>query len=95
MSLPAEPMSRFDPELPDAGAVMASLCCVATQYASRPSVELARTALNLAHKLTTAPYAETEQMAEVAQQLVRQWDQLLCRHMNAFGVTLSGCRSVN
>jgi hypothetical protein len=90
-----EVMSQFDPDLPDVGAVMTSLCCVATQYASRPSVELARTALGLAHKLTASPYAVSEQMVEVAQQLVRQWDQVLYRQMNAFSTAPSGRRSVN
>jgi hypothetical protein len=34
-------------------------------------------------------------MVEVAQQLVRQWDQVLYRQMNAFSTAPSGRRSVN
>jgi hypothetical protein len=40
----------YDPELPDASSVMASLLCVATVYAGRPSLELAKLALSLAEK---------------------------------------------
>jgi hypothetical protein len=74
---------------------MASLCCVATQYASRPSVELARRALHLAQKLAASPYVESEPIAEMAQRLVKQWNQLLSRQMNAFYATMPGSQSVN
>lgn len=72
---PAE--AQFDPDLPNASAVMASLCCVATQYASQPSLELARLAASLAHKLTAPQYAESKLVVEVAKRLVRQWDEVL------------------
>jgi len=52
------PEAQYDPDLPDAKAVMASLCCVASQYASNPSLELAQLAASLAHKLTAPQYAE-------------------------------------
>lgn len=69
--------AQFDPDLPNASAVMASLCCVATQYASHPSMELAKLAASLAHKLTAPQYAESKLVVEVAKRLVRQWDDVL------------------
>lgn len=69
--------AQFDPDLPNASAVMASLCCVATQYASQPSLELAKLAASLAHKLTAPQYAESKLVVEVAKRLVRQWDEVL------------------
>ncbi len=69
--------AQYDPDLPDASAVMASLCCVATQYASHPSLELAKLAASLAHKLTAPQYAESKLVVEVAKRLVRQWDDVL------------------
>jgi hypothetical protein len=49
----------YDPELPDANAVMASLCCVAAQYAGKPSLALAELAADLSRKLTAPQYAES------------------------------------
>ncbi|CAG0992886.1 hypothetical protein MTYP_02379 [Methylophilaceae bacterium] len=76
------PEAKYDPDLPDASAVMASLCCVATQYASNPSMELARLAASLAHKLTAPQYAESKLVVEVAKRLVRQWDDVLFEQTN-------------
>lgn len=73
----AHPEAQFDPDLTNASAVMASLCCVATQYASQPSLELAKLAASLAHKLTAPQYAESKLVVEVAKRLVRQWDEVL------------------
>jgi len=73
----AHPEAQFDPDLPNASAVMASLCCVATQYASQPSLELAKLAASLAHKLTAPQYAESKLVTEVAKRLVRQWDEVI------------------
>lgn len=69
--------AQYDPDLPNASAVMASLCCVATQYASRPSMELAKLAASLAHKLTAPQYAESKLVVEVARRLVKQWEEVL------------------
>ncbi len=71
------PEAQYDPDLPDAKAVMASLCCVASQYASNPSLELAQLAASLAHKLTAPQYAESKLVEEVAKRLVRQWQHVL------------------
>jgi len=69
--------AQYDPDLPDASAVMASLCCVAAQYASNPSVELAELAASLSHKLTAPQYAESKLVIEVAKRLVKQWEAIL------------------
>lgn len=85
--------SQFDPDLPTASAVIASLCCVATLYASRPSADLARQALDLARKLTAPEYAESKLIVEVGRQLVRQWDRVLVRQMSA--IAMPGSQTIN
>jgi hypothetical protein len=65
--------SLYDPELPDANAVMASLLCVATIYAGKPSLELAKLALSLAQKLTAPEYAESELICSVSRRISMQW----------------------
>jgi hypothetical protein len=95
METQVEPTTYFDPDLPTASAVMASLCCVTMQYANRPSVELARTALHLAHTLTASEYAESKVIAEVAHRLVSHWDQVLFKQMNRFSTVLPDKQSVN
>jgi len=71
---------QFDPELPDAKAVMASWCCVASQYASNPSRELAQLAASLAYKLSMPQYADSKIVEEVAKRLIRQWQNVLADH---------------
>ncbi len=68
---------HYDPDLPDANALMASLCCVAAQYAWNPTIELARLAASLAHRLATPHYAESKLIAEVAETLIRQWEAIV------------------
>lgn len=67
----------FDPELPTATDVMAAICCVATQYALNPSMELAKLALVLANNLSAPEYAKTRYIEEVARKLMMQWDSVL------------------
>ena len=67
----------FDPELPTAREVMAAICCVATQYALKPSHELAVLASELAHKLTAPEYADTQLIEDIADRLVRQWEAIV------------------
>jgi hypothetical protein len=74
------PSVLFDPDLPTAKEVMAAICCVATQYALNPSLDLAKTALTLANKLTAPEYAETKLIVEIAKRLVFQWDEVLREH---------------
>lgn len=69
--------ATYDPELPDANAVLASLCCVAARYAARPSRDLAQLAASLSRKLTAPQYAESKLVSEVAQRLVRQWESIV------------------
>ena len=71
----------FDPELPTAKEVMAAMCCVATQYALNPTLEMAQSASSLAHKLTAPEYAETKLIVEIAKRLVFQWDEVLREHL--------------
>lgn len=72
----------FDPELPTAAAVMASLNCVAVSYAKKPSYSLAVLASHLAYTLTAPEYSENELINEVACNLVFQWHQVLLSHQN-------------
>ena len=71
----------FDPELPTAKEVMAAMCCVATQYALNPTLDMAKSASSLAHKLTAPEYAETKLIVEIAKRLVFQWDEVLRGHL--------------
>lgn len=97
MNQQVETNAQFDSDLPTASAVMASLCCVAAQYASKPSMELAKLALDLAHKLTAPEYAESKLITEVAQQLVRQWKQILYQRVQtrAAGMIMPDNRFIN
>jgi hypothetical protein len=79
--------SDTDHDLPNANAVMASLCCVAAQYAANPSLELATLAADLSRQLATPRYAESRLVSEVAQRLVRQWDAIV-NERNATFATL-------
>lgn len=72
--------SLYDPDLPTAGDVMASLCCVATQYARDPSLDLALLGFGLAQTLTAPEYAESKLIVTVSKQLLDQWQSLLHAH---------------
>lgn len=67
----------YDPTMPDANSVMASLLCVTTIYATRPSYELATMALNLAETFTAPEYAETELLCEVSRHVHQQWNEVV------------------
>ena len=71
----------FDPELPTAKEVMAAMCCVATQYALNPTMDMAKSASSLARKLTAPEYAESKLIVEIAKRLVFQWDEVLREHL--------------
>jgi hypothetical protein len=73
----SESSALFDPELPTATDVMSAICCVATQYALNPSVDLARLALRLANNLSAPEYAQSRYIEEVAKKLIMQWDSVL------------------
>lgn len=67
----------YDPDLPNANAVMAAICCVSSQYIVNPSADLAMLVADLAHKLTAPQYAESTLVTEVAKRLVNQWNQIV------------------
>jgi hypothetical protein len=69
--------SNFDPDLPNANAVMAAICCTSSQYVMNPSMDLAKLVADLAHKLTAPQYAESRLVTEVAKRLVTQWDAIV------------------
>ena len=69
--------TEYDPDLPNASAVMAAICCVSSQYAVNPSADLAMLVADLAHKLTAPQYAESKLVTEVAKRLVYQWDAIV------------------
>jgi hypothetical protein len=71
------PQTEYDPDLPNASAVMAAICCVSSQYAVNPSTDLAMLIADLAHKLTAPQYAESKLVIEVAKRLVYQWDAIV------------------
>lgn len=69
--------TEYDPDLPNASAVMAAICCVSSQYVVNPSADLAMLVADLAHKLTAPQYAESKLVTEVAKRLVYQWDAIV------------------
>ncbi len=72
----------YDPELPTAKDIMAAICCVATHYAMKPSLDLAVLAADLALKFTAPEYAETILMKEISQRLLNQWDGIVSEYKN-------------
>jgi hypothetical protein len=70
----------FDPELPTAKELMAAICCVATQYALKPTQELAILASDLAKKLTAPEYADTKLIEDIAERLVKQWTRIVSEY---------------
>lgn len=77
---------HYDPRLPDAESVMASLLYVSTLYIKKPTRDLARQALQLAETLTAPEYADSELICRVSRRMCVQWTLLL----NAHEQTLSG-----
>jgi len=72
---------HFDAELPTAKDVLVAICSVASQYAVNPSLELAELASSLSRKLTAPEYADSEYLAEIANRLVKQWDQVMQEYL--------------
>lgn len=75
-----EQTGMFDPDLPNASAVLISLSCVATRYASNPSEDLALLGWSLAQTLTAPEYAESGLVVSAAKQLMQEWRNLLDAH---------------
>lgn len=87
--------AHVDPDLPDASAVMASLCCVAAQYASNPSLELATLAANLSRKLALPQYAESRLVSEVARRLVKQWEAIISERNTMFATVVPASPAIH
>lgn len=73
-------VTHYDPSLPDAESVMASLLYIATLYIRKPTDELARQALRLAETLTAPEYAESELICRVSRRMCVQWTLLVNEH---------------
>lgn len=71
---------RYDPSLPDAESVMASLLYIATLYIKKPTYELAKQALRLAETLTAPEYADSELICRVSRRMCVQWTLLVNEH---------------
>lgn len=71
---------RYDPSLPDAESVMASLLYVATLYIKKPTYDLAKQALRLAETLTAPEYADSELICSVSRRMCVQWTLLVNEH---------------
>lgn len=71
---------RYDPALPDAESVMASLLYIATLYIKKPTYELAKQALRLAETLTAPEYAESDLICRVSRRMCVQWTLLVNEH---------------
>ena len=91
----AEAEAHIDPDLPDASAVMASLCCVAAQYASNPSLELAALAASLSRKLAQPQYAESRLVSEVARRLVKQWEAIISERNMTFATVVPASPAIH
>ncbi|MES2636819.1 MAG: hypothetical protein V4605_05790 [Pseudomonadota bacterium] len=70
----------YDPELPTANDIMAAICCVATHYAMKPSLDLAMLAADLALKFTAPEYAESMMLKDISKRLLNQWDKIVQEH---------------
>jgi len=74
---------RYDPSLPDAESVMASLLYIATLYIKKPTYDLAKQALRLAETLTAPEYADSELICSVSRRMCVQWTLLVNEHEQA------------
>lgn len=73
----------YDPELPTANDMMAAICCVATHYAMKPSLDLAMLAADLALKFTAPEYAESILIKDISKRLLNQWDKIVEEHRSS------------
>lgn len=70
----------YDPALPDAESVMASLLYVSTLYIKKPTHDLAKLALRLAETLTAPEYADSDLICRVSRRMCVQWTLLVNEH---------------
>jgi len=85
-----ETKSLYDPDLPDANAVLSAISCVSVQYVISPSFELAKLAFSLANKLSAPQYEESKLIPQIARQLQSQWDVILNDQICALAMTMPG-----
>lgn len=78
----------YDPDLPNANAVLSAISCVSVQYVIHPSFELARLAFSLANKLSAPQYAESQLIPQIARQLQCQWDVILKDQFEVLAMTM-------
>lgn len=78
----------YDPDLPNASAVLSAISCVSVQYVISPSFELARLAFSLASKLSAPQYAESQLIPQIARQLQCQWDVILKDQIEVIAMTM-------
>lgn len=72
-----------DPGLPDAESVMVSLLYVATLYIKKPTLDLAKMALQLSETLNLPQYTESALICSVARRMCVQWTLLVMAHEQA------------
>ena len=77
------PVMRYDPSLPDAESVMASLLYVATLYIKKPTYDLAKQALRLAETLAAPEYADSDLICHVSRRMCVHWTLLVNEHEQA------------
>lgn len=70
----------YDPELPTAKDIMAAICCVATHYAMKPSLDLAILAAELALKFTAPEYEESTLIKDISKRLLSQWENIVAEY---------------
>ena len=70
----------YDPELPTAKDIMAAICCVATHYAMKPSLDLAILAAELALKFTAPEYEESVLIKDISKRLLNQWENIVAEY---------------
>jgi hypothetical protein len=87
--------TQHDYYLPNANAVMASLCCVAARYAANPSLELATLAAELSRQLAAPRYAESRLVSEVAQRLIQQWEGIVSERTATFATLIPASPAVH
>lgn len=84
-----EARAEYDPELPDANAVLAAIACVSVRYAANPSLNLAVLAADLSFKLTAEAYAESLLVSDIACHLVRHWNVIVHRYQDAYDLEMA------
>jgi len=86
----ADERAIYDPELPNASAVMAAICCVSVRFSEKPTIDLALLASDLSHQLMAKEYAESQLVIDIAQHLSARWDAIVNRLNDALLMQIDG-----